>query len=309
MNGIINLNKPKGPTSCRVVNDLKHMLNVKKIGHIGTLDPEVTGLLPLCVGKATKIVELLSNFEKIYVGVMKLGIKTDTQDASGKVLSKCFNTNVSDEELKNVLDDFEGEIDQKPPMFSAAKYKGQRLYQLARRGLRIDVAPKKVHIYSLELLERKDELIRLKIKCSKGTYIRTLFNDIGDRLGCGAHMVELERTGAGGFDIADSVTLSRIKELKEANRLGDAIIPIDNVLEFMPVIYVEEGEEKAVLNGKTIWKDSIKNISKDFMPEDTVLIKNHNGELLALGKAVVSKKEISGLDGGDSILKPKKILV
>ena len=309
MNGIINLNKPKGPTSCRVVNDLKHILNVKKIGHIGTLDPEVTGLLPLCVGKATKIVELISNFEKIYVGVMKLGIKTDTQDASGKVLSVCSDTNVSDEELRNVLDDFKGEIDQTPPMFSAAKYKGQRLYKLARMGLHVDVAPKKVHIYSLEMLDRKDELIRLKIKCSKGTYIRTLFNDIGDKLGCGAHMVELERTKIGGFDISDSITLSKIKELKESNRLGDAVIPIDDVLNFMPVIYMEEGEEKAVLNGNTIWKDSIKDISKDFMPEDIVLIKNYKGELLALGKAVVSKKEISSLNDGDPVFRPKKILV
>jgi len=309
MNGIINFNKPKGPTSYSIVSHIGRILNVKKIGHIGTLDPEASGLLPICIGKATKIVELISDFEKIYIGVMKLGTKTDTQDASGKILSESPDTKVSKEKLMSVLKKFKGEIYQTPPMYSAARYKGKRLYQLARKGLNVQVNPKKVKIYALNLIDEKDELVTLKIRCSKGTYIRTLFNDIGESLGCGAHMVELQRTSVGIFDISNAITISRLHELKECNKLKDVVIPIDDVLNFMPIIFIKEGEEKTLLNGMPLWKKSINDISKDFLSDDNVLIKNFKGKLLALGKTLIARKDLLGLDDKDVVLRPKKILI
>lgn len=309
MNGIINIYKPKGPTSYKTVSTVRSLLGVKKAGHIGTLDPDASGILPVCFGKATKIVELISNFEKEYVGIMRLGIKTDTQDASGKVLSKNSDTNVSQERLKSILQQFTGEIYQSPPMYSAAKYKGERLYTLARRGLNVKVAPKKICVYSLDLIDKKDDLVTLRIRCSKGTYIRTLFNDIGERMGCGAHMKELERTRVGIFEISNSITISRLQELQKCNKLNDTIIPMDDVLGFMPAVFIKRGEERIVLNGMPLWKKGIHHISKDFLPEDRILIKNCEGRLLALGKSLISKQEMSRLNDEDHVFRPKKILI
>jgi len=308
MNGIINLNKPKGPTSCQIVNDIKHLLKIKKIGHIGTLDPEVTGLLPLCIGKATKIVEFISNFEKIYTGMMRLGITTDTQDATGRVLS-VKTAGVSDEELRDVLKEFTGEIAQVPPMYSAAKYKGKRLYELARKGITVDVSPKRVMIHSLDLVGRNSDLVQLKVRCSRGTYIRTLFHDIGERLGCGAHMVELKRIKIGSFDISDSLTVSEIEELKRADKLEEAFISIDQVLEFLSCVHVALEHEKKVLNGMPVQKQDIKHISKDFLSGNKILIKNQRGDLLAIGEALVSSVDLPEIGDNDPVFRPKKILV
>ena len=211
LNGIVVVNKEKGYTSHDVVNVIRRILGTRKVGHTGTLDPNATGVLPVCVGKSTRVSDMLMFSDKEYIAKVKLGITNDTYDAWGSVLSE-NEVNVSECELKRAISSFTGEIMQLPPMYSAIKQNGKKLYELARSGIEVDRKERKITIYECELISFENDTFKIRVKCSKGTYIRSLCHDIGQYLGCGACMTELVRTKASVFDIENSMTLSKIEE-------------------------------------------------------------------------------------------------
>jgi tRNA pseudouridine55 synthase len=213
MDGILNLNKPPKISSQQAVTRVKHALRAKKAGHAGTLDPDATGVLVICLGRATRLFDAMQSFEKEYVGTITLGVTTDTYDASGEVTARSAVPAISSEELDEVLDEFRGEIQQVPPTFSALKHKGRPLYEWARRGIPVTKPPRTVTISTLEIAEIAEiagSTVRLRVVCSKGTYIRSLAHDIGVSIGCGAHLSSLERTRTGPFRIEDALDLSSV---------------------------------------------------------------------------------------------------
>ncbi len=252
MNGIVIINKEKGYTSFDVVACLRRILSTRKIGHTGTLDPDATGVLPVCVGTATKAVELLTASEKEYIAVVQLGSETDTQDASGKVLRRSEVT-VTEAEIRRTAEQFVGEISQIPPMYSAIKQDGKKLYELARAGKTVERKPRKITIHEIEILgigwEKKQ--VTMRVACSKGTYIRTLCQDLGEALGCYAHMAELCRTKTGQFSMEDALTLG---EVTVAMERGDTsfLSPVDRVFEDLPVLRLNPKQAEMVRHGVRI---------------------------------------------------------
>lgn len=261
MDGILNINKPVGMTSFDVVREIKHIVKIKKVGHTGTLDPEASGVLPICIGKATKLVDYIMNDYKIYRAELMLGITTDTYDREGKVI-KNSQVNSKDSEINEVIKNFQGDIEQIPPMYSALKVNGQRLYSLARQGIEIERKPRNISIYNISILDIKIPKVTFEVKCSKGTYIRSLCNDIGAKLKCGGTMWNLQRIQTGNFNINDSVSLNEIN----TENVNKYLIPMDKALESYPSVCIDEKYEKLLLNGVPI-KDFalIENMQRDVL--------------------------------------------
>ncbi len=253
MNGILNVYKQKGPTSHDVVNDLRHILDIKKAGHAGTLDPQAEGVLPVCLGKATKLSSQLADSGKTYRTVMLLGTVTDTQDLTGKVISESL-VNVTEAEVRDAVSGFVGEYDQIPPMYSARKVQGKKLYELAREGKEVERKPKRVNISSIVIDDISLPEVTMTINCSKGTYIRTLCHDIGQKLGCGACMESLIRTRVGRFELASALTIQQIKELMSRGELQDKIMPVDGMFSEYPSLRaaVEGPGDKFLHNGNPV---------------------------------------------------------
>lgn len=251
IDGVINVYKEKGFTSHDVVAKLRGILRMKKIGHTGTLDPDATGVLPVCLGKATKLCEMFTDRSKTYEAVMHLGIVTDTQDITGKILEE-HDVNVSKEQLEEVLEKFKGPILQIPPMYSALKVNGKKLYEYARAGIEVERKPRPIEIYQLEMKHREGSFIKLTVSCSKGTYIRTLCHDIGKELGCGACMESLVRTRVGRFQISEALTLSQIEQLRNEKILETKILPIEEVFCELPQVIVKEAYDHLVHNGNPL---------------------------------------------------------
>ncbi len=249
MNGVVNINKPKGFTSHDVVAKLRGILSTKKIGHTGTLDPDAVGVLPVCVGRATKIADMLTATEKEYVAEVTLGSETDTQDSSGTVLNSA-EVSVTEDDIKKTISEFIGEVSQIPPMYSAIKQDGKKLYELAREGKEVERKPRIVEIKEIEILEcdLENNKFSMRVACSKGTYIRTLCHDIGRKLGCFAHMSYLQRTKSGRFTIEKSYTL---EEVESAISNGDLsfLEPIDKIFEEYPALYLSERKADKMCNG------------------------------------------------------------
>jgi tRNA pseudouridine55 synthase len=210
--GIILMNKPKGLTSHDVVDVVRKRLGVKRVGHAGTLDPLAEGLLIILVGGYTKLFPQFANFDKEYIGILKLGESTDTGDSQGRIVKKASYSEITEGEIREAFSSFVGEIEQIPPMVSALRKGGKRLYKLARKGIIIERPPRKVKIYSLNILKIELPLIEFYIKCSKGTYVRKLAEDIGEYLGCGAHIVGIKRLSIGPFRLEEAVSLDKINE-------------------------------------------------------------------------------------------------
>lgn len=250
-NGIINVYKEKGFTSHDVVAKLRGILKQKKIGHTGTLDPEAEGVLPVCLGKATKLCDLLTDKDKTYEACLRLGIQTDTQDMTGKVLKEAA-VSVSEEKVKETVLSFVGEYNQIPPMYSALKVNGKKLYEYAREGIEVEREPRRVTIYSIEI--KKIELPRVwfRVACSKGTYIRTLCNDIGERLGCFGCMETLVRTKASVFEMESSLKLSEIEQLRDENKIDTVLFPLDAMFENMSCAIVKKEFDKLLYNGNPL---------------------------------------------------------
>lgn len=227
IHGVLNLNKPPKITSRQAVDCVKRLLNVKKAGHGGTLDPDATGVLLICLGDGTKLFEALQVGTKEYEGTLTLGITTDTLDAKGQIIETTDTSQITPNQIQSVCQQFVGEIEQMPPMFSAVKYKGKPLYKLARRGIEVERHSRQVFIESIELLSFNIPEVRFRVVCSKGTYIRVLAADIGTALGCGAHLSELVRTRSGVFKIEEAHTFDSLKRTPEF--AYQAVTPIDTV--------------------------------------------------------------------------------
>ncbi|MEO8074597.1 MAG: tRNA pseudouridine(55) synthase TruB [Acidobacteriota bacterium] len=263
MNGILIIDKPETFTSHDVVARLRRILKTKSIGHTGTLDPFATGVLVMLIGKATRLAQFLDKDKKEYEAIVRLGFETDTSDRTGELRITNYELrNLSVDEIEDVLKDFRGEIEQIPPMYSAKKVAGKKLYELARKGIEIERKPIKVNIYELDLMENgkwkmenKENFglwtldFGLKISCSAGTYIRTLAEDIGKKLETGAHLAELRRTKAGKFGIENAVTLEELEEIAAENKLGDVLISMNEAVLHLPEIKLSKEEIIKTKNG------------------------------------------------------------
>ncbi len=252
MNGIINVYKEQGYTSHDVVAKLRGILRQKKIGHTGTLDPQAEGVLPVCLGNATRLCDLLTDKTKEYEAVMRLGVTTDTQDMTGTVLSEA-PVNVSESDIINIMSTFRGKIMQVPPMYSALKVDGRKLVDLAREGIEVERKAREIEIYELEILEVNLPLVRFRVNCSKGTYIRTLCQDIGQKAGCGGAMESLLRTRVDRFEVKDALTLTQIEQIRDEQRLDDILYPVDEVFLQLPAITVKNDFRKVIDNGNSLY--------------------------------------------------------
>lgn len=279
LNGIMLIDKPCDWTSHDVVGKLRGILHERRIGHSGTLDPMATGLLVVFVGRATRAVEFAEADSKEYIAGLRLGISTDTQDITGNTL-KSSNSLPSKAELEQALNAFKGEISQIPPMYSAIKVGGRKLYELARRGESVERKPRKVTIEKLEIVGENDGDYILDVVCSKGTYIRTLCNDIGDTLGCGGCMSSLRRVKAGAFSIEKAHTIDEIQAAADNGGLDEIIIPVDRLFSAYPELTVRDTAEKKLRNG---------NVIKLAAPNGTYRVYTETGGFLLLGEVADNK--------------------
>ena len=271
MNGIVIVDKPQDWTSQDVTARLRRVFNTRRIGHGGTLDPMATGVLPVFVGRATRGVEFFEHAQKAYEAVLRLGLTTDTEDTSGTVLTQ-QEVRISEEEFLGILPQFRGKIQQIPPMYSALKVNGQKLCDLARKGKEVERKPREIEIFQLECLEFTGTEARIRVRCSKGTYIRTLCKDIGEALGCGGCMAQLRRVQAGSYTIAEAVPLQTLLETEDPEAY---LRPVDTMFPQYPAITLTENQEKRCRNGNAF---SVK------LPDDTYRAYSASGEFLMLAK-------------------------
>ena len=270
INGVINIYKIKGFTSHDVVAKLRGIVRQKKIGHTGTLDPDATGVLPVCLGSATKLCDMLTDKEKEYIAEVRLGVTTDTQDMTGTILSE-KEIGVTSQEVAETIQSFVGAYEQIPPMYSALKVNGKKLYELARQGKEVERKARPVTIHYIEILKMELPKITIKVGCSKGTYIRTLCHDLGEKLGCGAAMASLERTKSGQFSLDSAITLAELEEkLKEAEDNREAviqtlIIPVDKMFSDLQELRLLPKWERLIQNGNSFEE---KNLKEVFFTED-----------------------------------------
>ncbi|HCQ90190.1 MULTISPECIES: tRNA pseudouridine(55) synthase TruB [unclassified Clostridium] len=276
MFGILNIYKPTKITSFDVVRIIRKLTNEKKVGHCGTLDPEACGVLPICIGKATKAIDYIMENNKVYVAELKLGEVTDTYDIEGKVIRQC-DVNVTAEEVMEAVYSFKGNIKQVPPMYSALKVNGKKLYELAREGIEIEREARSITIHDIKVLEINLPYVKMEVNCSKGTYIRSLCYDIGEKLGCGAMMSALERTATGKFTKENSIS---IESLNEEN-IYDYIIPIENAFLNYPKIVADIKFKTLLLNG-VILKD--KSFTSNILKDEIYRVYDEENNLVGIGR-------------------------
>lgn len=299
MNGFLVINKTKGWTSADVVNKIKRVLNIKKAGHLGTLDPDAAGVLPIALGKATKVIRYINEGDKEYQAVMKLGEKTDTLDAAGKVIETKEIPELDKDKIEKIFKDFIGRISQTPPAYSAVKVDGVRAYELARKGKAVQIKPRDVFIKEISLTKIDIPFIAFNVVCSKGTYIRSLCSDIGERLGTAAHMFSLIRTVSGQFKIRDAVDIDDLEKGR--------IIKIDEALGFMPEIRIKKGFEDKVKNGMPITASFIEKTSHFFKLNEKVRIYSDE-RLIAVGIAKYNSAQTADLSDKEIIVKIDRVL-
>lgn len=284
IHGVVNIYKEKGFTSHDVVAKLRRIVGQKKIGHTGTLDPDAVGVLPVCLGKATKLCDMLTEKDKTYETVLLLGKTTDTQDISGEVLEERSTEQLEEEVLKEIILSFVGDYEQVPPMYSALKVGGKKLYELAREGKEVERKARAVKIHHIQIKEIALPRIRMEVKCSKGTYIRTLCHDIGKKAGCGACMEELIRTEVERFQIQDSLTLGEVEELVQKEELKTHLIAIDEMLSDREKVYLKPDAALLVRNGNTfvkkdiLWETSL----EQYEDEEQVLVYDDERNFIAV---------------------------
>ena len=286
MNKIVNIIKPTGMTSHDVVSAVRKILNTKKVGHTGTLDPDASGVLPICIGKATKVSELILNKDKSYICELTLGMNTDTYDSSGKILERFENFSFTKEEIEKAFDTQRGEIEQIPPIYSALKVNGKRMCDLVRSGRadEINLKSRPVNIKELKVLSINENKIIFYVKCTKGTYVRSICYDIGKELGCGGHMSFLLRTSSGRFNLENGITLEELKEFNDNNTLDKHLYDIDYVLNNFNSIVLHDNALKYYINGGII--DERRFIEKNFNKEDEFVRVYSKDEFLGIGKLI-----------------------
>ena len=284
MNGVILIDKPMDFTSFDVIAVMRRISGQRKLGHTGTLDPNATGVLPVLLGSATKAQDLIVNHDKTYIADFKLGVTTDTLDIWGKVLTE-NEVNITRDEILNVIPEFTGEISQIPPMFSAVQKNGQRLYDLARQGIEVERESRKVTVYKLELLEFDEEaqIGKLYIYCSKGTYVRTIIDDIGKELNTGAVMTGLRRTVACGYDISECITLEKARELSEQNMLESFVRSVESLFESYGYCAVSEAQARRFSNGGALDIDRTYLKTIDVKDGSIFRVKDRENKFLGLG--------------------------
>ncbi len=252
MDGILNINKPVGRTSFSVVSQVRHLSGERRVGHAGTLDPDASGVLPVCLGRGTRVVQFLMNATKSYRAGIELGVTTDTYDASGRVIARADPSGIWREQLEDALAAFRGDIWQTPPEYSAVKYHGRPLYKWARAGVKVEAKSRPASIYRLEILSFEPPYVTIEVECGKGTYIRALAHDLGQKLGCGASLRSLVRLHCGPFHISHAVSLSG---LEEAFRLGywqGLVCPVDTVLSQWAAVVVSDDTGELIRNGSPL---------------------------------------------------------
>ena len=296
INGVINIYKIKGFTSHDVVAKLRGIMRQKKIGHTGTLDPDATGVLPVCLGNATKLCDMLTEKEKEYIAKVQLGVITDTQDMTGTVLS-LKEVAVSEEEVRLAVASFVGPYEQIPPMYSALKVNGKKLYELAREGKEVERKARPVVIHEIEILEMELPTLTMRVRCSKGTYIRTLCHDLGEKLGCGAAMAALERTKSGQFSLDTAFTLAELEaKLKEAGEhreevIQSLVIPVDKMFSELQELRLLPEWERLVQNGNSFEEKNLKQEYKENDRIDKSQYRVYIGEDVFMGVYEFCKKE------------------
>jgi len=315
--GVLNINKPAGWTSHDVVAKIRRLLKIQKVGHTGTLDPQATGVLPVCLGKGTKIIEFLVDSEKEYDAVLRLGQETDTQDATGKVLHStpvhyCDADTVDFEgsplSIPETFRSFVGPYSQIPPMYSAIKVNGEPLYKAARAGKIIERKAREITILGLQLHARQGNDISFSVSCSKGTYIRTLCADIGKKLGVGGHLFSLRRTRSGNFQLCDSIEMDDLYELNAKGTLETTLYSLNDVLKDLPSLRVKESHLARLRHGVQIATEGIS--SHDFFKKGEALrFLDQQGKLLALGFALQDSDDLESTEGKLlKIFKIRKVL-
>jgi len=297
--GIILVNKRRGMTSHDVVDEIRKILHQKKVGHMGTLDPQAEGLLVLGVGRATRLFPFLVKGVKVYTGIIRLGAETNTYDRDGEVISRVEDFNISEEEVRQAMEEFVGQIVQVPPPFSAKKTGGKRLYELARKGKKVEPRPVKVEIHYFTLKAYDPPYIHFDIKCSAGTYVRSIAHDLGQKLGVGGYLDYLKRLRSGEFSVDDAHTLEEIKEAAEADRLDEIIIPLNRVLTEYPVVYLREEGVRRARHGNFI---SLKMVGgkEGGRRNDFFRLMDFRSNFIGIGKP--------GKEGGELGIKPVLIL-
>lgn len=278
MNGVLNIFKPKGMTSFDVVREVKKICKIKKVGHTGTLDPEAMGVLPVCIGRATKIIDYIMDSEKVYEVEFKLGIRTTTYDLEGEILEERDTSKLNDSEILDVIRSFIGEYSQVPPMYSALKQNGVRLYELARKGIEVEREGRNITIYNIEDIKINNPYISMKVTCSKGTYIRSLCFDIGEKLGVFAAMTELERTKTSSFTKENSININELN----INNIDENLISIEEALNEYDKIVVADKFAKLLINGVNVFDSRL---TKDKIILDKLYrVYNENNDLIGLGR-------------------------
>jgi tRNA pseudouridine55 synthase len=296
MDGVFVLDKPGGMTSQEAVDRVKRVFKVKRAGHTGTLDPFATGVLPICLGGATRIIPFLDEDFKEYVALLRLGITTDTMDLTGKIVNERGISGIGEEDILEVFSRFKGSVLQTPPMFSALKKNGIRLYDLARQGKEVERGCRTVEIKELRVLDISLPLIRFSVTCSRGTYVRVLGSDIGDRLGCGGHLVELRRTRSGRFTLEDAVSMEDIEG-------GVDLIPMGDALSHIGYVSVTKGIAKRIRQGQQIRKSYLDSWDVlQFEAGDRLRV-YEGSELVSIAEALVSSRDLDKLDDKTVIIR------
>ena len=279
MDGVISIFKNTGMTSFDVVRIVKKASGTKKVGHTGTLDPEASGVLPVCIGKGTKIIDYIMNSDKVYEVEFKLGIKTTTYDLEGEIIEENNPSNINNEEILNAINSFKGEYSQVPPMYSALKQNGVRLYELARKGIEVEREGRLIKIYNIEDIKINNPNVSMKVTCSKGTYIRSLCYDIGEKLGVGAAMTKLKRTKTSKFSEEESINISDIN----SDNINDFIISIEDALDSYDKLVVLNKYSRLLINGVRVFD---KRFTKEKIEvEKLYRIYDEDGKFIGLGKS------------------------
>ncbi len=309
LNQTVNLYKPSGSTSFAMVRAVKKILGVKKAGHIGTLDPMAEGILPICLNRSTRIIQFLSPLSKHYQCTMTLGTATDTQDSTGKTIFEGNLSGITEAQVRDLLMSFKGEQKQLPPMYSAKKSKGIPLYKLARNGITIRRSLLPVHFYSIDFINMDKNRVEFEVHCSAGTYIRTLCHDIGQSLGCGAHMSGLIRKRVGVFTQDSAITPKELETANDNGNLAGVLFPVEKALEFLPEIRVNDDFIKPIANGSALPKFSLKAYPGEFKPGMVLRVCNGSDKILAVVEPLVDQNQFSQLAPEDIAFKLKRVLI
>ncbi|MHB8172025.1 MAG: tRNA pseudouridine(55) synthase TruB [Thermincolia bacterium] len=296
MDGIINVHKPPGMTSHDVVSFIRRTFRQKRVGHTGTLDPGVTGVLPICLGKATRVAQFLTDQDKAYQGELTLGFTTDTLDGFGQIIAEKEASHLGEDDIREAFDGFNGEIEQIPPMVSAVRHQGKKLYQLARAGIEVERRPRKATIHSLEILNIKGlstphPKVFFDVVCSKGTYIRTLCDDIGARLGVGGYMSYLVRTRSGPFTLDTAHSLEYIEQRAKSEDFGQVVLPIEAGLPHLSSVMVWESAVKSVSHGNPLFEPGVAEKPESLQIGQMVRLQDTNGQILAIAKVIFEHKD------------------